>query len=94
MYLKYKRYKEHPNRVYLQVVESVREGSYVRKKTILSLGRFDNNDAVDRVNNLLKTLLPVATELQPIDCKKDIIPYNSKQIGPLLIFKSLWIKMF
>ncbi len=93
MYLKYKRYKEHPDRVYLQVVESVREGSYVRKKTILSLGRFDNNDAVDRVNNLLKTLLPVATELQPIDCKKDIIPYNSKQIGPLLIFKSLWKKI-
>jgi hypothetical protein len=58
MYIKYKRYKENPDRVYLQLVESIREGSYVRKKTVLSFGRIDNGDALIRVNKLLKTLLP------------------------------------
>jgi len=93
MYLKYKKYKEHPDRVYLQVVESIREGNYIRKKTVLSLGRFDNNDAVERVNKLLEALLPVSTNVQPLDYKNDIIPYNTKQIGPLLVFKSLWKKI-
>lgn len=90
MYLKYKKYKEYPDRVYLQVVESIREGNYIRKKTILSFGRIDNGDALPRVNSLLKTLLPVSDQIKEITPKQDIHPLVSKQYGPLLIFKQLW----
>lgn len=79
MYLKYKKYKEHSDRVYLQVVESVREGKYVRKNTILSLGRFDNHEAVDRVNKFLKVLLLVSDKVQTLEPSKDISPLQSKQ---------------
>lgn len=90
MYIKYKKYKEHPERVYLQLVESVREGTYVRKKTVLSFGRIDNGDALERVNSLLKALLPVSDQVQQINPKEDINPLSTKQYGPLLVFKKLW----
>lgn len=93
MYLKYKKYKEHPDRVYLQVVESVREGKYIRKKTVLSLGRFDNGDAIERVNKFMQALLPVASSVQSLSPAVDINPICSKQYGPLLVFKDLWKKI-
>ena len=93
MYIKYKKYKEHPDRVYLQLVESIREGSYIRKKTVLSFGRIDNGDAFDRVNKLLKALLPVGTEITSFNPSEDINPLSSKQYGPLLVFKELWKKV-
>ena len=84
MYLKFKKYKEHPNRVYLQLVESIREGKRVRKKTVLSLGRFDNGDSVNRINKLMKALLPHATVVQNLDYKNDIAPLRTKSYGCLL----------
>ncbi len=93
MYLKYKKYKQHPDRVYLQLVESIREGKYVRKKTVLSFGRIDNGDAVERVNKLLRALLPAATDVQELNPTKDINPLCTKQYGPLLVFKELWKKV-
>lgn len=93
MYLKYKRYKEHPDRIYLQLVESIREGSYVRKKTVLSFGRVDNGDAIERVNVFLKALLPVGSDITNLDPHNDIIPMATKQYGPLLVFKKLWKKL-
>ena len=93
MYLKYKKYKDYPHRVYLQVVESYREGKKVKNRTLLNLGRFDNNDAVDKVNKFLKLLLPVADQVQELDPRKDIHPLQTKQYGPLLVFKELWKKL-
>lgn len=90
MYIKVKKYKDYPDRSYLQVVESYREEGKVRNRTVLNLGRFDNNDALNRVNNLLKILLPYSSEIQSMDISKDIIPRASKQFGPLLIFQKLW----
>ena len=90
MYVKLKKYKDYPNRQYLQVVESYRDGENVRNRTVLNLGRFDNGDAVERINGLLKILLPYSNEIMKIDIEKDIHCKSSKQIGPFLIFKKLW----
>ena len=89
MYIKYKRYKEHPDRVYLQLVESIREGKYVRKKTVLSFGRVDNGDALERVNKFMKALLPVSSAIE-VEPTKDINPICSKMLCPLVVFKKLW----
>ena len=90
MYVKIKKYRDYPDRQYLQIVESYREGARVRNRTVLNLGRFDNGDAIDRVNKFLKILLPYSSETTALDIDTDLIPKNSKQIGPLMVFKKLW----
>ncbi len=90
MYIKIKKYKDYPDRAYLQVVESYREEGKVRNRTVLNLGRFDNGDAVEQVNQLMRVLLPYSTESTSLDIELDIIPQDSKQYGPLLVFQKLW----
>lgn len=90
MYVKIKKYKDYPGRSYLQVVESYREEGKVRNRTVLNLGRFDNGDALSSVNNLLNILLPYSDQLNLCSVEKDIVPKQSKQWGPLLIFQKLW----
>ena len=95
MYIKIKKYKDYPDRSYLQVVEAYREEGKVRNRTVLNLGRFDTNDAVDRVNNLLKILMPYSTTLVPeLDLEKDLAAKDTKTFGPLLIFQKLWLATY
>ena len=91
MHIKIKKYKEHPDRKYLQVVESFRQNGKVKKKTILNLGRFDNEEALGNINNLLRILLPLTpNHSSEINLLTDLSAKETKQLGPLLVFQKLW----
>lgn len=90
MYIKVKKYKDYPERSYLQIVESYREDKKVRNRVVLNLGRFDTPDAIGKIEQMIETLLPLSTKYSDLDLKRDISAIESKQFGPLLIFQKLW----
>jgi len=91
MYVKIKKYKENFTRSYLQLVESFREGNKVRNRIVLNLGRLDNNESVERVNEFMRLLGPFSSvKSDSIDLEKDLTPLCTRQYGPLVVFQKLW----
>ena len=88
MYIKIKKYKNYPDRTYLQVVESYREEGKVRNRTVLNLGRFDNGDAVEQ-DNLMRILLPYSTEHVSVDIESELIPKDSTMGSPFSFSKTV-----
>jgi len=91
MYVRTKTFKnkDGSERVYLQLVETIRAGKSVRQNVIANLGRLDgaNNDIVD---NLIKSLTRFSTHQWVKNEASSLRAAKSMPWGPILVFERLW----
>ena len=80
--------------VYLQIVESYRDGKSVRQRVIATLGRLDHLKAAGQIDGLVRSLARFSDTLRVLTAAKDpkITTCKAKQWGPALIFEKLWQK--
>ena len=77
---------------YLQVVESVREGTRVRQRVIGNLGRRDQIVANGTLDNLLLSLAKFSERLRVVERVREtgLEAHQTRSWGPPLIFDRLW----
>ena len=75
---------------YLYLVENYKRNGKVVQKTIMSLGSVDDPNTREKINKLVRALVGEHCELEKLDLKNNIFCNNTKNYGPLLIFKRLW----
>ena len=77
---------------YLQIVESYREGTSVRQRVIITLGRLDQLRADGQLDGLIKSLCRFSEALRVIEASRvpDIDSCSAKLWGPALVFGRLW----
>lgn len=77
---------------YLQIVESYREGTSVRQRVLLTLGRLDQLRAEGQLDGLIKSLCRFSEALRVIEASgtPDIDSCSAKLLGPALVFGRLW----
>ena len=83
--------KAHPHD-YLQIVESYRDGSSVRQRVVLTLGRLDQLRSEGQLDGLIKSLCRFSETLRVIEAfgVPEIDSCSAKLWGPPLIFGRLW----
>ena len=77
---------------YLQVVESVREGTRVRQRVIGNLGRRDQIVADGTLDNLLLSMAKFSERLRVVERVREtgLVAHQTRSWGPPLIFDRLW----
>jgi hypothetical protein len=88
----YFRRKTSSGRVYLQIVESRREGDQVRQQVIATLGRVDELRASGQLERLLRSGARFAAKALMVSAAADdtAIKVAVRRIGPALVFERLW----
>jgi len=88
----YFRRKTSSGRVYLQIVESRRDGDQVRQQVIATLGRFDELQASGQLERLLRSGARFAAKAMVLSAANDdaAIKIAVRRIGPALVFERLW----
>ena len=88
----YFRRKSSAGRVYLQIVESRREGNQVRQQVIATLGRIDELQASGQLDRLLRSGARFAARSVLLSAAADdtAITVAVRRIGPALVFERLW----
>jgi transposase len=88
----YFRRKTSAGRVYLQIVESRREGDKVRQQVIATLGRIDELQASGQLERLLRSGARFAAKSLMLSAAADdaAIKVAVRRIGPALVFERLW----
>src|SRR5215467_8888399 len=88
----YFRRKTSSGRVYLQIVESRREGDQVRQQVIATLGRVDELQASGQLERLLRSGARFAAKALMVSAAADdlAIKIAVRRIGPALVFERLW----
>jgi hypothetical protein len=88
----YFRRKTSNGRVYLQIVESRREGDQVRQQVIATLGRVDELRASGQLERLLRSGARFAAKALMVSAAADdtAIKVAVRRIGPALVFERLW----
>src|SRR6516165_3911120 len=88
----YFRRKTSSGRVYLQIVESRREGDQVRQQVIATLGRVDELRASGQLERLLRSGARFAAKALMVSAAADdtAIKGAVRRIGPALVFERLW----
>jgi hypothetical protein len=88
----YFRKKQSGGRIYLQIVESRREGEQVRQQVIATLGRFDELQASGQLERLLRSGARFAEKaLVLAAAQENNAPTAAvRRIGPALVFERLW----
>jgi arginine repressor len=83
--------RAHPHD-YLQIVESYREGTSVRQRVLVTLGRLDQLRTDGQIDGLIKSLCRFSEALRVIEASKvpDIDACSAKPWGPALVFGRLW----
>lgn len=86
------RTKKSGQRVYLQIVESYREGAKVRQRVIATLGRLDELQTSGRLESLLLSGGRFAERLLALSAYRDgeLEEVSSRRFGPVAIFERLW----
>jgi len=77
---------------YLQIVESVRQGSKVRQRVIGNLGRRDQIVADGTLDGLLQSLAKFSERLRVVERVREegLEAHQARSWGPALIFERLW----
>jgi len=77
---------------YLQIVESVREGSSVRQRVIANLGRRDALVADGALDALLASLAKFSQRLRVVEAVRSdgLQAHAARSWGPALVFERLW----
>jgi hypothetical protein len=86
----YFRRKSSAGRVYLQIVESRREGNQVRQQVIATLGRIDELQASGQLERLLRSGARFAAKSLLLSAAADDTVVAVRRIGPALAFERLW----
>jgi len=87
----YFRKKVSSGRIYLQIVESRREGDQVRQQVIATLGRVDELQASGQLERLLRSGARFATNAVVLSAASDeATKIAVRRIGPALVFERLW----
>jgi hypothetical protein len=88
----YFRKKQSAGRVYLQIVESRREGDQVRQQVIATLGRFEELQASGQLERLLRSGARFAEKAMVLGAAQDdaALTVAVRRIGPALVFERLW----
>jgi hypothetical protein len=83
--------RTHPHD-YLQIVESYREGTSVRQRVLVTLGRLDQLQAEGQLDGLIKSLCRFSEALRVLEASKlpAIDACSAKPWGPALVFGRLW----
>ena len=89
------RTKPRGNRIYVQLVESVRKGSSVRQRVLASLGRLDLLQASGTLDHLLASGARLSKQVGVLSACQDSLKANpdgaeSRVLGPALVFEPLW----
>jgi transposase len=92
MFLKktFQKNKDGSRREYLQLVESRRINGKPRHVVLLTLGRADSDEVIDKIDTIIQTLAESGRRLALLDLDKDLKADWSKPYGLYLIFKRLW----
>src|SRR5271165_938143 len=88
----YFRRKTSAGRAYLQIVESRRDGDQVRQQVIATLGRFEDLQASDQLERLVRSGARFATKAMVLSAASDdaAIKIAVRRVGPALVFERLW----
>jgi hypothetical protein len=88
----YFRRKTSAGRVYLQIVESRREGDKVRQQVIATLGRVDELQTSGQLERLLRSGARFASKSLMLNATVDDAAFKVavRRIGPALVFERLW----
>jgi hypothetical protein len=88
----YFRKKTSGGRVYLQIVESRREGDQVRQQVIATLGRVDELQASGQLERLMRSGARFAAKAMMLSAVADdaAVKILVRRIGPTLVFERLW----
>ena len=87
----YFRKKVSSGRIYLQIVESRREGDQVRQQVIATLGRVDELQASGQLERLLRSGARFAANAIVLSAASDeATKIAVRRIGPALVFERLW----
>ena len=88
----YFRKKQSGGRIYLQIVESRREGGQVRQQVIATLGRLDALQASGQLDRLLRSGARFAEKALVLSAAQEgtAIRAAVRRIGPALLFERLW----
>ena len=92
MYIKNKVYKnkDGSTRTYMQLVESRRVNGQPRPIPLMNLGRVDKVSGRERIEKIATAILKASQNYHILNLDKDVKAEDSKEYGPLLIFKRLW----
>ena len=75
---------------YLYLVENYRKNGKVVQRTIASFGQTNDPKTKQRVNAYIEALKGTHSSYDDLNVKSHLTCLNSKEYGPLLIFKRLW----
>lgn len=84
------RRKKVDNHDYIQIVHGYRENGKVKQRTVLSLGRADDETTMNKIDSLLYSLQKFSQNSAVLSSKNQDIDSELKIIGPALIFERLW----
>lgn len=92
MFLKrtFQKNKDGTRRESFQLVESRRINGKPRHVVLLTLGRSDSNDVIDKIDAIIHTLAESGRRLALLDLDRDIKADWSKPYGLYLVFNRLW----
>ena len=88
----YFRKKTSGGRAYLQIVESRREGAWVRQQVIATLGRVEDLQASGQLERLLRSGARFAAKAIVVNAVAagEVTASPARRIGPALVFERLW----
>ena len=80
---------------YLQIVENYRQGSKIKQRVLLTLGRKEQLVASGKLDNLARSLLRYSEKLQVVEGLREgeLRARRTVSIGPAIIFGRLWSKL-
>lgn len=82
--------KDGSKREYLQLVESRRINGKPRHVVLLTLGRADSEEVLEKIDKMIRILADSGRRLALLDLERDLKADWSKPYGPFLIFKRVW----
>ena len=77
---------------YLQIVQSIREGTKVKQRVLTTLGQVDELTAAGTIDALTRSLAKFSSLRAALDAHRDgsIQAHRTLSIGPALVFDRLW----
>lgn len=91
--LTFPRKKDGSVRQYLQLVETYREGTKVKQRILLSLGRVEQLRASGELDRMADALARLSQRQKIVDLAKEISATANKVFGPVAIFRHFWKKL-
>src|SRR4030065_152278 len=85
--------KDGPQRKYLQIVQTYREGGRVRQKIVANLGRLDELIASGTLEKISEALSRYVEKKELLCKAEELMATSALSFGPVPIFSALWEKL-